>query len=384
LAGSVLALPNDMKTFFKNDLQVSTPKLGILIGLIGVLSVLFNNCSQNGEVALNPGLFDNPPADIQVDPDSGPSGDSLRFKKITSNFEVGSGPNNKVDILIVMDNSLSMSQEQQKMAERFSGFIQSLEGLDWQLGITTTDMASGKSYSDGRLINLYKRSFILDSKIDVDFAAEIFSEKIQRDHDRGSGQEQGIKAIFRAIERTDLHEKLDTTHNRLLFRKGASLAIIIVSDADETGPRGELSDYNQPEKLLSYLGTKWPQKVVTVHSIIVKSDDRDCLNYPKSINEAYGKAYEFLSRETLGIVGSVCEPDYSGQLKIMGQDITDKVNSIKLACAPVDASNDGLVDFSLKDTQGTQVEDYLLMTNLVHLPESLPPGKYELDYTCRD
>src|SRR4051812_4792872 len=47
----------------------------------------------------------------------------------------------KVDILFVDDNSKSMAPEQQKMSERFSTFIQSLAGVDWQIAITTTDIA---------------------------------------------------------------------------------------------------------------------------------------------------------------------------------------------------------------------------------------------------
>src|SRR5690606_8968839 len=48
----------------------------------------------------------------------------------------------RVDILLVDDNSGSMSAEQNLLAQRFSTFISRLSGLDWQIGITTTDVTN--------------------------------------------------------------------------------------------------------------------------------------------------------------------------------------------------------------------------------------------------
>ncbi len=45
--------------------------------------------------------------------------------------------NRKVDILVVVDNSLSMYQEQANMGQRFSSFMSKIRGLDWQIGVIT-------------------------------------------------------------------------------------------------------------------------------------------------------------------------------------------------------------------------------------------------------
>ena len=45
----------------------------------------------------------------------------------------------KVDILVVDDNSGSMEFEQTSMANRVSNFLAILQGLDWRIGIATTD-----------------------------------------------------------------------------------------------------------------------------------------------------------------------------------------------------------------------------------------------------
>ena len=157
-----------------------------------------------------------------------------------------------------------------------------------------------------------------------------------------------------------------------------------MSDADETPFNSGAVAANDPANLLALLKNKWSQKLVTFHSIIVKSGDSNCLNDRTSDNEGYSKTYEYLSQQTSGIVGSVCELDYSSQLRIMGQDIKDKVNSIKLSCAPVDSDKDGRLNFSLKDSQGQAVTNLNINGDVVSIMEYLAVGKYSLEYTCVD
>jgi hypothetical protein len=59
---------------------------------------------------------------------------------------------NTVDVLIVVDNSCSMAEEQNKLAVNFDGFIQFFEEaeVDWQIGVVTTDTVS--EGFQGRLI----------------------------------------------------------------------------------------------------------------------------------------------------------------------------------------------------------------------------------------
>ena len=49
---------------------------------------------------------------------------------------------NTVDVLMVVDNSCSMFEEQDKLAANFESFIDAFEGIevDWQIGVVTTDM----------------------------------------------------------------------------------------------------------------------------------------------------------------------------------------------------------------------------------------------------
>ena len=48
---------------------------------------------------------------------------------------------NTVDVLLVVDDSCSMAEEQNKLADNFQSFISAFDGVDvdWQIAVTTTD-----------------------------------------------------------------------------------------------------------------------------------------------------------------------------------------------------------------------------------------------------
>lgn len=383
----------------------------IVLSFLG-LAVLFNNCSQPGDIQLSgelakgsvpssddkdgeepqdPGSFNSTPP-VPSAPNSGSHGNMpppsvpLKYKQVMGSLDVRSIENNKVDILVVIDNSGSMNYEQTEMANRFSGFISSLDGLDWQLSITTTDVRTDKSFSDGKLLAFDTDLYKLTSNDDPEIANTLFAKIIQRPADEGSGREQGVRATYRAIQRAGLPNNQDPTRNTELFREGASLAVVIVTDADETPFDSGLIPENDPLNLLAYIKERWPQKVATFHSIIVQSGDMDCLKDKTNTNEneSYGVSYETLSRETSGIVGTVCAVDYTGQLKIIGQNIKDKVNSIKLECAPVDSDKDGKVNVAIKDSASNILNNYNVENDVVSFTDYLAVGKYSMEYTCID
>jgi hypothetical protein len=59
---------------------------------------------------------------------------------------------NTVDILLVIDDSCSMAEEQEKLSNNFESFISAFSGVnvDWQIGVTTTD--TYRTEHPGRLI----------------------------------------------------------------------------------------------------------------------------------------------------------------------------------------------------------------------------------------
>ena len=69
---------------------------------------------------------------------------------------------NTVDVLLVVDNSCSMIDEQEKLASSFDTFISAFDGVDvdWQIGAVTTDMADIDQ--SGRLLGGNDEVVLLD------------------------------------------------------------------------------------------------------------------------------------------------------------------------------------------------------------------------------
>ncbi len=351
---------------------------GFLIGLALLSATSFNNCGQPG--AINLQNTDQLSSDALGTPDVNP-GTPVVPKKLVAkqmNVDVTSTTNKKLDVLVVIDNSGSMATEQGNMAQRFNTFIDQLNGLDWQVGIVTTDLSGSGSLKDGNLIPFSSNGIsgrILTSAMDINAAKAAFANTIQRP-ETGSGDEQGIGAAYRAVERS----QTAGSDNAALFRPDGALAIVIVTDANETPTNGNFTARNDPAQLLSLVKRLWPQKSVNVHSIIVKSGDSVCLQ--KDGNESYGTVYEAASSATGGIIGTVCATDYSSQLTLIGQTAAGLVNSITLECTPVDGTGDGIVDIAIRNPNLAYITNYSLKGVQIKLSAPLEIGRTSVNYFC--
>lgn len=287
--------------------------------------------------------------------------------------------NNKVDVLVVIDNSGSMSEEQANMAARFGGFLDKLAGLDWQVGIVTTDVSSNANLKDGRLVQIKnKTNYILTSAMDLAVAKTDFAATIQRPSSEGSGNEQGIAATYRAIQRSTSTLAVNLPNNQL-FRAGAALSVLVVTDADETNPNGTQTQ-NKPQELVNLINSTYPGKRFKFSSIIVKPGDSACKN--QSNNEGYGYAYEALSTLTGGIVGTVCSQDYANQLAQVADATVDLINSVDLTCAPVDTTGDGVADVQITTADGSTPPNFTITGLKLNLSRALPAGNNTIRYTC--
>lgn len=354
----------------------------LVFGLI--LTVSFNNCGQAGSLDLKETTSasntdsQGDPIDTPTEPDLPPPTPSYSVKE--SFIDINEVSSKTVDILMVIDNSGSMAFEQKNMADRFDAFIDQLQGLDWRVAIITTDVSKNEALRDGRLIafdGLKGKTFV-DSSMNINDVKVTFANTIQRP-ETGSGYEQGVKATYRAIERSQSSDPVNLA-NKSFFRSSAALSIILVSDADET-PKGYSTIKNDPRQLLAKIKTIWPQKSVSFHSIVVKSEDNTCLSVNE--NESYGKTYELAASLTNGIVGTVCAEDYGQQLQVIGQTTRDAVNTLTLHCKPVDANQDGQVDIEIIGPNGQRVlQGFHLSEAQVKFDNLLPVGRTTARYSC--
>lgn len=396
---------------------------------IGLLAVGFNNCGQPGQIGMS--ITEASQSVFDICGKNNNSCDPYSYVVKKNSYVVKAV--DKVDVLVVIDNSGSMAYEQMNMAQRFSGFINQLDayGLDWNIGIITTDVSKDADLKDGRLVNfrdsinnppIANKLWLSKSNTSLAEASSLFAATIQRQVSEGSGYEQGIKASYRLIERLNAGEYAG------FIRADAAFSVIVVTDDDESpsdkapGTTGYIAPElrNDPSEwykiVKSVLGGL---KNVSFNSIIVKPNDQACKanvnlmydssgnpiyekdnngNYKldssgnkiqsKNQNEDYGNKYAELTNMTGGVLGSVCEADYSQQLKVVGNKVIDQIKEINLECVPVDANNDGQPDLTVMHEESSgwvpfSSSGYNLTANRFTFNDYAAAGGWEFKYTCK-
>lgn len=350
----------------------------ILFSLVGILVVLqgFQNCSgvqksvsfSNDESSLDV-VDQDIPDEVDPDPNAVPH-------LVQDTVQVAPTAN-AVDVLVVMDNSGSMKVEQANMASRFSNFISKLNGLDWHMGIITTDVAADANLKDGRLVQFKNTTdYFLSSTMSSTTVDSAFTSSIQF-ATTGSGKEQGIAATSRFVDRYLDSAAINDSH-RAMIRSNAAFAVVVITDANESGKLAINDGANLVNKVKATFGASKP---FSFHSIIVKSNDAACK--AQDGNESYGVAYEKISKATGGIISSVCEMDYSAQLQIIGEATASLVNSIQLSCVPQDMDHNGTPDITVKNSNNVTVSDYILQGQQLRFANPLAAGSYTVKYYCK-
>ncbi len=293
-----------------------------------------------------------------------------------------------VDILFVVDNSGSMAFERSNLAQRIDGMINVIDGLDWQIAVTSTDATSTNAQSDGKLIELEGMAgeYILDSNMNSATAQSVFGNTVQN-FPGGSGREEGIHVSKRVIDR---YVAGDQNHMDFI-RNGADLSVVVLSDEDESSNGTDIR--TTPQGFIDHVNATFNnQKNIRFHSIITRPGDSTCLS---GHGASYGNTYDELSRllgfgDTGGsIIGSVCNQDYTSQLADIGQSVKDLQNSIKLACVPHDADMDGTPELTVtyRADAGQAYAPYnaprSYSNDRVVFQDLLPPGDYKVDYKCK-
>ncbi len=274
----------------------------------------------------------------------------------------------KWDILFIIDNSGSMQYEQRNMGERTRNFLNVLHGLDWQIAVTTTD-PNNIALGDGRFIPLtgLSNQFILNSTMNETQAQTVLSNTLQRP-ETGSGNEQGIRSTYRVVERSVTSGNPQHTN---FFRSGAHFAVVLISDEDESANTTK----NDPQSLVSLVHSTFNgQKNFLFNSIITVPGDTAC----RSTNGyGYGDRYKIMSELTGGVIGSVCESDYAGQVTGIANNIRNMAKSFTLSCLPVPGTEITITKNGLPFSASTSLNGLQLI-----FAEAIEPADYVLTYKC--
>lgn len=307
-------------------------------------------------------------------------------------------PDTRVDILFIVDNSKSMMDDQSQMAARFNDFMSSINGLDWQIAISTTDTRVGsKEYMGGKLLPFKDSSgqtvtYVLNKN--VSGYDSLFRSTIQRKETQDcvwyyqqgrpwecdlNGDERGIYSAVIALNQ----------NQNGFMRSGVPLKVVIISDENERSNGGKypnlplVDGQDFAEDLVALANQKG--KSLTAYSIIVPSNDQFCAaaQANNSYNDATfpGTIYEKLASLTGGGTFSICASSFTPHLQAISRDIDDGVrDTIKnLACVP----KGNTVELYVPATAGSPRIISNVTGRSFSVSPALSPGEtYRVRYLC--
>lgn len=261
-----------------------------------------------------------------------------------------------VDVLFVVDNSLSMQEEggeQDKVADSFDQFIQGLEAdtVEFHIGVITTDMNNAAlPGAMGKLVEVNGIRYI-SYEMPPEQYRDIFTQMIDRVGEAdGSGFEKGLWAAKEALFPYSQGGQAGAGGwNDGFLREEARLAIVFVSDEDDCSDDGEVdmekadecyTRYSELRPVSDYVNDYYSLKLrdedVVVSSIVgpVGLEPED----PCAVASGEGKRYLTATAAMNGVAGSICLSDFSDILNRMGLEAASKSSVFRLSREPVVSS----------------------------------------------
>lgn len=286
----------------------------------------------------------------------------------------------KVDVLFVIDNSSSMSDEQSRLAEHLADFLEAAtrHQVDYQIGVTTTGLTphSGITHpcpggaAGGEAGRLFPANGTSPRIIQPSTpnAEKVFANNVQV----GTCHfiEQGLEAAYLALS-APLIDSVDATGTSLeddgnagFLRPDAKLAIIFVTDEEDFSPR-PLATYETFFRSLKSDPTK-----LSVSAVVGPTTPGAC---PTASSP--GSRYISLAGALGGVVENICDPDWQGMLQKIGAGAFAPKRAFRLDQAPQDPA---LIEVEVDGVPITSGWSFDAATNSVifdaghaHIP---PPG----------
>ncbi len=219
--------------------------------------------------------------------------------------------NNWTDILWVVDNSCSMSEEQATLGDDFQYFysIVNSVGIDYRIATVTTDNA-----------NFQGSPTVID--VNTPNGASAFASNCSLGTN-GSGTERGLKFGWDAVDMA-----IGGGGNGGWYREDAGLRVVFVSD--EPDQSGSWSTYTN-----NYLATKAnPDHVVL--SAICGTDGANATSCNGAGgNASAGTGYVDAVNYTGGILASICDASWSSALSSLAWQAISLADTFELSHSPV-------------------------------------------------
>ena len=223
--------------------------------------------------------------------------------------------NYDTDILWVIDNSCSMSEEQTTLADDFISFYDIVEtaGVDYRIAAVTTD----------------RETFLGSTKvIDTTTANgdQVFADNCMVGT-MGSGSEHGLQYGWEALELA----VNNTSPNHDFYRPAAGLRVVFVSD--EHDQSGSWSAY-----VSDYQGLKTNPNHVILSAICGTDGANATFCSGPGGDASSGTGYVDAANATGGILASICDSDWSQALTNLGWQSLSLADTLALTEEPIPAT----------------------------------------------
>ncbi|MSP55794.1 MAG: hypothetical protein EXR69_09365 [Myxococcales bacterium] len=218
------------------------------------------------------------------------------------------------DILFVVDDSASMTEEQARLGENFSAFVEVLSGTfaDWQIGVITTDP---EEYGALRGAILTPDTPLLDAAFAA--AVDVGNE--------GSRDEQGLLTSALAMS---------PSLNPGLVRANSALNVVYVSDEDDHSP-------DVVDVYMAVLTGAAGSGGFRAHALVGDLPE-GCVSGTSAADA--GTRYLDAVSGTDGWSDSICADDYSALLARVGLDVAGWDTTFYLDRVPDPATLEVSVD----------------------------------------
>ena len=251
----------------------------------------------------------------------------------------------KVDVLWVIDNSGSLSEEQAQVSANLVAFLSFAQAqqIDFQLGVTTTGLDESGGCPGGVNGGEDGRLFPVDgtSPRILTPATPNLEDHWQSNVNVGvcHGSELGLEAAYRALSDPLINNGDDPRHpepndgNLGFLRRDAHLSIIFVSDEEDQSPQTTNFYYNF---FLSLKGFR-NANLFSAHAI-VGDPATGCATAEG------GDRYVDVASRSGGIFQSVCQADWSDSMETIGTAAFGFKTRFFLTNQPEDTDGSGIID----------------------------------------
>lgn len=274
-------------------------------------------------------------------------------------------PTPQADVLFVVDDSGSMSEEQRNLGSNLTAFLSfaQQQGIDYHIAVTTTDVT--RSGEQGRFVPL------MGSVSDRIITPQTSNPSVafQRNTNvgtGGSGTERGLEAAYLALS-----DPLINTHNANFLRPSAALAVVFVSDEPDSSSRPVSFYENFLRNIKGFQNTAMLSSSAVVGTTAPRCSSPDG-------RAVYAPRYIAVANNTGGVVESICSANWGQTLTNIGRNSFGLRRQFTLSSQPVPqtvaVAIDGTAVISV-DATGQVNWTYESASNVVSFAEtSAPPA----------